>query len=552
MYHSLVVLLMLAGTLLASCPQNCDLSTFIAILESFPEASLNYVTQIPQNGSFGDAATNIPFPRNATRLPELCAASINVKTPNNTSYNFGIFLPTQWNGRFLCTGNQAFGGGINWIDMVIELPIAMSNSWRGHLLIFFQGGFSHYGFATISTDTGHSSAPDDGRWGLNQPHKLINWGYRAMHGSITTAKQVIQMYYCNDIQFSYYASCSTGGRQGFKEMQLHPETFDGVVVGAPAWWSTHLQSWALRQGIVNLSKKNSSHVPSLLFPAIVEEMVRQCDPQDGLEDGIIGDPFGCNFDFNQLLCQPGKNRTDCLTSAQIDTVHMLYSSFWDTNQTFVFPSITLGSDAATLSVKPSRLGSDFFRYWVYNNTNWDYTALRYEDIVKADEVDPGAATANNFDLSPFKQRGGKLIHYHGLADELIPAGSSQYFYDQVYRTLVPRGIKVDDFYRFFFVPGMSHCMGSTVAPWYIGGGAQYISGATHSVPGFMNSQHDVILAIMDWVENGKAPNEIIATKYWNDSVADGIYSQRPLCMYPKQARYVGNGDPNVPHSWKCA
>lgn len=107
-------------------PNDCSRSTFNSLLKLIPDASLNYVSQVPQNGSFGDAATNIPFPQNATHLPELCAASINVKTPGNTSYNFGVFLPTQWNGRFLATGNGGFGGGINWIDMVSRAPLKTS------------------------------------------------------------------------------------------------------------------------------------------------------------------------------------------------------------------------------------------------------------------------------------------------------------------------------------------------------------------------------------------------------------------------------------------
>lgn len=404
----------------------------------------------------------------------------------------------------------------------------------------------------MSTDTGHSSAVDDGRWGLNQPEKLVNWGYRAMHGSITTAKKIIKSYYSKKILFSYYASCSTGGRQGLKEIQLYPDSFDGVVVGAPAWWTTHLQTWTLKQGLNNPPQNASGHIPASDFTSIVDEMTEQCDPQDGLRDGIVSNPFGCNFDFNRLLCRPGKNKTDCLTPSQIDVVYKLYSTYWETNQTFVFPGITLGSDASALSSKPSGLGIDFLRYWIYNDTNWNYETFTYKDVLKADEINPGSATANDFDLSPFQKKGGKLIHYHGLADNLIPAGSSQYFYDHVYRTLAPKGVNIDSFYRFFFIPGMGHCMGSARAPWYIGGGSQYVTGVTHSVPGFMDRKHDVILAIMAWVENGDAPSDIIATKFGNDTLGNGVESQRRLCPYPRQARYIGNGDPNNSSSWKCS
>lgn len=403
----------------------------------------------------------------------------------------------------------------------------------------------------MSTDTGHSSSPFDGRWGLDQPEKLINWGYRAMHGSVAATKKIIKSYYTQNIKFSYYASCSTGGRQGLKEIQLHPDAFDGVVVGAPAWWTTHLQTWTLKQGLTNFPANSSHHLPSPLFRTIVDEMVRQCDAQDGVQDGIISDPLSCNFDFNRLLCQAGKNNTACLTASQMETAQKLYRDYMDTNQTLLYPGMTLGADAAALSTQPSPLGIDYLRYWVFNDSNWDFTTFKYEDVLTADKTDPGNATANDFDLSPFQKRGGKLIHYHGLADNLIPSGSSQYFYDQVYRTLTPTGIKIDDFYRYFLVPGMNHCTGSSVSPWYIGGGTQYVSGVNHSVPGFMDREHDVILAIMAWVENGEAPDQIIATKFRNDSALDGVESQRPLCTYPKQARYLGYGDIKDPSSWKC-
>ncbi|EFZ00683.2 feruloyl esterase B precursor [Metarhizium robertsii ARSEF 23] len=382
----------------------------------------------------------------------------------------------------------------------------------------------------MSTDTGHSSAPTDGKWGLHQPEKLINWGHRAMHGSVTATKQIVQSYYTGDIQFSYYAGCSTGGRPGLRAAKASERSN-----------FTPTRSTA----------SSSHHIPPPLFRIIADEMTRQCDAQDGLRDGIISDPDGCSFDFNRLLCSPG-NKTACLTAAQIDTAERLYSNYLDTKQALVFPGISLGTDAAALSAQPSTLGIDFLRYWVHNDSSWDYTTFEYSDVLLSEKINPGAATADDFDLSPFQNRGGKLIHYHGLADNLIPAGSSRYFYDQVYRALTPKGIHVSDFYRFFYVPGMEHCMGSAVAaPWYIGGGTQSVTGASHSVPGFADPEHDVILAIMAWVEGGTAPDKIVATKFRNDSVFAGVESQRPLCAYPLQAVYLGRGGIKDARNWEC-
>ena len=181
--------------------------------------------------------------------------------------------------------------------------------------------------------------------------------------------------------------------------------------------------------------------------------------------------------------------------------------------------------------------------------NFDYSTVQF-----ADALDPGHANADDFDISPFAAHGGKLIHYHGLSDGLIPTGSSIYFYKQVLQTLLPAGVSVDSFYKFYLIPGMQHCQGSAVdAPWYIGGGGQpFILGPTvHGVPGFEDPKHDALLALMQWVEQGIAPEEIVATKYLNDSVALGVQRQRPLCPYPSQATFNGTGNPDLAESWQC-
>ncbi|KAI0471565.1 putative ferulic acid Esterase/Feruloyl esterase [Xylariaceae sp. FL0804] len=527
-----IPLLSLAGVTTVAAG-SCTTDTFTSIVASNPNATVNFAQAVPQNGSFGQGEADLAFPTNVTQLPALCAVGINVKSSANSSYNFGLFLPDKtWNERFITTGNGGLGGGINWNDM---------------------GSFSHYGFASMSTDTGHVSVSTDGTWALNAPEAITDWGYRAMHGSVVLSKEIIEAYYAADdgIQYSYYASCSTGGRQGLKEIQMFPEDFDGASLGAPAWWSVHLSSSTLWQGLYNTPVNGSGYIPSDLFPAIVDEMLKQCDPQDGLVDQIIMDPYGCNFDFDALLCTPSSNQSACLTAPQLLTARKFYSDWIDTNQTFVFPGIALGADPALLLGSVSTLGSQFYQDFVYNDTNWDYTQFDYEDVLFADTINPGSATAGDFDMSPFMDRGGKIIHYHGAADNLIPTGSSKYFYAQVQQALEPRGVDLDDFYRLFLVPGMSHCSGSDAAPWYIAGGSQSLTGATtHGVPGYEDADHDVILAMMRWVEQDAAPDRLVATKFVGDDAARGVERQRPLCVYPKQAAYT-SGDVDDAASWEC-
>jgi feruloyl esterase len=365
-------------------------------------------------------------------------------------------------------------------------------------------------------------------------------------------QQIITSYYAtpDGIRFSYYASCSTGGRQGLKEIQLHPDSFDGISVGAPAWWSTHLSAATLWTNLLNLPEDDPKHIDASKFPVIVAEMERQCDPQDGLVDGIISDPYGCNFNFEALLCTPESDPSLCLTPEQLTTAYKFYTDWVDTNQTYVFPSVSIGADPGFLLGSLSGLGLGYYRYWVHNDTEWDYTQFTYEDVQLADTIDPGYATADDFDLSPYMNRGGKILKYHGDVDSLIPAKSSIYFYNQVLQEMGPKGVNIDDFYRFFLVPGMNHCSGSTVAPWYIAAGSQGLRGSSHSVPGFEDAEHDIILAMMRWVEEDIAPEKLIATKFANDTVTGGVQRQRPLCVYPKQATYV-SGDPDQASSWEC-
>ena len=213
--------------------------------------TLNFTVPVPENGFFGQGSSNLEFPNNPTNLPALCAVGINIKSSDTSSHNFGLFLLEDWNQRTMTAGNGGFGGGINCRDMA---------------------NFSHYGFAAISTDTGHNSSQSDGTWALNHPKRIIDWGYRTMDGSVALGKQIIGAYHGGAIAYNYYASCSTGGRQGLKEIQQYPEDFDGIAVGAPSWWVTHLQPWTEHMGITNLTLSSPGHINATQFAVYVTKV----------------------------------------------------------------------------------------------------------------------------------------------------------------------------------------------------------------------------------------------------------------------------------------
>lgn len=189
------------------------------------------------------------------------------------------------------------------------------------------------------------------------------------------AKELVRSFYSEAPKFNYFSGCSTGGRQAFKEVVLYPDDFDGLLAGAPAWWTTHLSTWTIKLALNDLPANAPYHIPAELFPVIEAEVLRQCDTRDGVVDNIITDPYECNFFPEALLCGPyDENQTECLSAPQIGTLYKIYDAYTDEDQNFVFPGETLGSEAMW-SIKlggsePSRLGTDYVRYFLDFGADW--------------------------------------------------------------------------------------------------------------------------------------------------------------------------------------
>lgn len=504
-------------------------------------ASIERLSYVEQGSTYGDGDLDLMYPVQPTDLPELCALTVYVQSSPFSWYRFGIFFPADWNQRFLAIGNGGFGGGINWLDM---------------------GSYVKYGLAVVSTDTGHNSTKGDAFWAYFQPEKKIDWGYRALNGSVGAGKQIVEKFYDTNINYSYYNGCSTGGRQGLKQIEVDPDSFDGLVIGAAGWYTSHLNPWFTRVGMYNLPATAPYHIDVQIFPAMADLVIKQCDELDGVKDGIVSMPDACNPDFSEMLCSNlGANQSACLQQEQIDTPAKVYSDYYSSTGELLYPGLSPGCegqwDAVLGFATTSAFGYNYIRCFLLDNLYWNYTYWNDTLFAYATLTDPGQATADNYNLTMFRDHGHKMAMYHGLGDGLIPPRGSDMYYSNVMETMDLNLTSTMEFFRYFQVPSMQHCWSTDTSangPWAFGGEFQ----ATHlgsdqwSVPGFQDKDHDILLALMDWVENGNPIDSIIATT-WNEplNVSTGLKSQRPLCPYPQMALYNGYGDVNVATSWHC-
>ncbi|KAJ5714499.1 tannase and feruloyl esterase [Penicillium malachiteum] len=521
--------------------------TFSAISDIIPQGlSLSFAQRIPENGTFTVPKNDTGWITDPINLPELCAIGVMVPgETSNATFGFGLFLPKNWNQRTLTVGNGGLAGGVDWVDMV--------------MLSYKKGTGVKYGHAVFSTDTGHNGTSTDATWAYQNPQSQTNWGWRALHETVVYGKNITEAFYNAKPAYNYYQGCSTGGRQGFKEAQMFPDDFDGVIAGAPAWWTSHQQIWQAWLGYVNYLS-NVTEIPVSMFDTIGKKVLRQCDGQDGLVDTIIMDPYGCNFNSETLLCAANVTNTtnaDCLTASQLGTLDTITRDYIGGNSTIIFPHWLLGSehfwDMNIDGGSPNVIGVGYIQYFLGLGADWDWRNLDEAVVELSEQLNAGQADASNYDMSPFFNAGKKFIHYHGLSDGGIATGASFYLYDHINRAVSPQGIDLHESYRFFPIPGMGHCTDTADyvnAPYYIAGITMTNNGQ-YSVPGYHDAEHDVLYALMNWVENGTAPDYIIGTAFSNFTTQDNITRQRPICPYPQQARYNESGDPDSPFSWEC-
>ncbi|KAH8093164.1 feruloyl esterase-like protein [Cristinia sonorae] len=468
-------------------------------------------------------------------LPAFCRIELTIITnaTANSSAHTEVWLPEAWNTRLVTLGTGGFSGGAAVLDLAVTAV--------------------KQGYAGMSTDSGHQADQADGSWaGPHNDNAIADYAWRAVHLSVLSAKEVVKQYYGREQKKSYFLGCSNGGRQGLKEVQDFPDDFDGVVVGSPANSFDRVLASIAHTAVLILPVNSSRSISEDTWTNVIHpEVLKQCDVLDGVADGIISDPRVCSFRPETLTCLPQQNTSTCLTLDQVDTLHKLYTDYYETNQTYVFGGFYPGGETGMLSSPPALpVVIDAYRYMIANDTTWDLDRFDFSAILQAEFVFSAQMNADSPNLTSFASgpHSGKIIHYVGWAENSIPAGGSLHYYETVHSWMRANvgSIDMDSFYRLFPVPGMQHCMGG-FGPVSFGGGSQ--AGAGY--PALKNdAEHDILAAMVRWVEDGVAPEAIIGTAYKNNTVAEGVAFTRPICKYPATAIYHG-GDVNKAASFRC-
>jgi feruloyl esterase len=434
-------------------------------------------------------------------LPEFCRVVATLAPSSDSNIQVEFWLPSaNWNRKLQVVGNGGWAGVISYS--------ALAESVRA-------------GYAAASTDTGH--ATQGGAFVAGHPEKLVDFSWRSEHEMTVKAKAVVEAFYGAAPRRSYWNGCSTGGRQGLKEAQMFPADFDGIIAGAPA------NRTAMALWIANaLLKDPAAFIPPAKYPLLHQAALAACDISDGVKDGLISDPLRCKFDPGVLLCKPGET-ANCLTAPQVEAARKVYTSATNPRTGkelfgLFAPGSELGWGVMASGPEPYAAILDQARYVVYQDPNWDWHSFDFDrDLDRFNRPEYLPMNATDPHLDQFLAHGGKLLLYHGWADQNVSPYNTVQYFEKVREVMGPS--KTDASVRLFMVPGMAHC----------GGGEG-------------PNTFDKVDALDTWVEQAKPPASITASH----ATAGRIDRTRPLCPFPQIAKYKGSGNVDDSTSFVCS
>ena len=423
---------------------------------------------------------------------------------------FEVLLPEKWNSRFVMGGGGGFSGRIQ-------------NSARKTI---------NHGFASAGTDTGHQGPGISADWAYYNVERQLNFGHLAIHRTAVTAKEIIRQYYCAGIDFSYFYGCSRGGGQAMMEAQKYPADFDGIVAGAPAFtWPAMCAEFFQNSKKLYPEPDDSDNpvISAAHLKLLHEQVLLQCDELDGVKDGILNDPQECKIDFSKLpSCKSNKPVANCFTEKQIDAVKTIYKGVEHQGK-LIYPGFApgaendggwerwiIGPNAGTLDKGYPTLhlafGSEVFKYFVYHDSTWNFRDFNINTFAEDTKFASSFLDATSTNYQAFKENGAKMIIYHGWNDAALSALATIDHYEKAMK----EDEQINDHIRLFLLPGVKHCGG--------GNGPDQV---------------DWLALIISWVENGIAPERVVAKK-----TKDGkVIMTRPVFPYPQKAKYSGSGDP---------
>ena len=406
------------------------------------------------------------------------------------------------------------------------------------------------GYACMSSDMGHRSNLADWQWARDNIEARVDFGYRSTHLAALAGKAISEAYGGRAPAHAYFMGCSTGGRQAYVLAQRFPDDFDGIIAGAAPHSETGSGLQLAWTTLANMDPEERFILREREARLLHDAVVERCDMNDGIRDGLIGDPRRCRFDPSALACKPGSAGDACLTPGQVDAARKMYAGPVDRRGTpigrqgGVMPGSELnwiGDYMPRGERQPQYVAfmTSFFRHAGFDPSppaDWKLADFDFDhDRIRTDAAET-VYNAQNPDLRDFRKRGGRIVAFQGWSDTSVVPGGTIDYYESVTRTM--GGLSATtDFYRLYVVPGMRHCSADSEG----GDNIDYLS------------------ALEDWVERGKAPEGLVGHQVQNPGTIystptwpipkDWIRRTRVAFPYPDEARYKGRGDPNEPASW---
>lgn len=534
---------------------------------TIPAASIG----LPSNGAhvvstiFGTVATpQLPDTTPPYYVGDFCQliGEIAPIDPTAPPIRFQLSMPDAWNQKAMMFG----GGGYNGVLRTFP-------SGLGNLLITGTTSPTPLarGYATFGSDSGHTLRPPfifgrDGSFAVND-EALANYAGNALKKTRDSAMYLITAYYGHAPQKTYFQGTSTGGREAMTVVQRWPQDFDGAVALAPAW---NMQSMLLQMGRISQAlAQPGAYLNNAKRQLIRDVAVANCDHYDGALDGIIGDVKSCEENFDpatatldgvstsaKLRCADGTDLGDsCLSDAQLAMLKVYGSRFkfgytlasgekqypafhmWGTD----LGVATTNPDLALISVtnlnlmapaNPITPSMPFMSVYYDQWAKYFLTRDASFNSLLLDPKNPGPwlprlnqlslmLDSSQKDLTPFQQKGGKLILIHGMNDATVTAAATEQYFKGMKKAMGKHNR--DSFVRYYQIPGYGHALS----------------------PSF-NAMFDALTVLEQWAEHGVAPGNLQAVD------KTGVPGRtRPVCVYPKWPQYIGSGDINLASSFQC-